>query len=301
MLRRSLLAPVICLIVMGYIGTSFSPLQARTTEKNTKPTDIARQHREKQQVMMDDQDTPATRETIEKVPEHKGTQPKHSLKKKKKSAKPKKAVTHKKAGRKTNLVKHTTRPSQNHGNKKTGALSGSDYLSSLTLLGQQASDLWLAKDNPEVYRSLRRAELTGDLDKLTLNILYSAYRCLGTPYRYGGTTPAGFDCSGFVQHVFGENGITLGRSSRDQAQEGIPIELSELKPGDLIFFTMRPKKHSSVDHVGLYIGNGQFIHASSYRYREIIIEDLESGAFINRLVGARRILEYTSNEALVIE
>jgi len=64
---------------------------------------------------------------------------------------------------------------------------------------------------------------------------------------------------------------------------------------------MRPKKHNSIDHVGLYIGNGRFIHASSYRSREITIENLESGVFFNRLVGARRVLEHAGTEAMVIE
>ena len=300
MLRRFLLAPVICLILVGFMGTSFSPLQARTTEKSVKPTDIARQHREKQQVIQDNPDTPAPQEGINKASQHKNTSIKHPVKKKT-SARSKKAVTNKKRGSKKRVANHSIPPSQRPGNRKSGGPSGNTHLSALTLPGQQPSDLWLARDNPEAYKVLKKEELTGDLDKLTMNILYSAYRCLGTPYRYGGTTPSGFDCSGFVQHVFGENGISLGRSSRDQAREGIPIELSELKPGDLIFFNMRPKKHSSIDHVGLYIGNGQFIHASSYRSREITIEELESGSYLNRLVGARRVLEYTSNEAVVIE
>lgn len=299
MLRKFLLAPVICLIVMGFIGASFSPLLARTTEKNIKPSDIARQHREKQQVVEDGTATPAQQQAVNKTPKSKTTS-KHSVKKKKPS-KSRKTTAHKKSSRKKRLARHTTRPPQQNSTMNSGSLAGNDALCRLTFPDRQPSDLWLAKDNPDAYRNLKREELLGDLDKLTLNILYSAYRCLGSPYRYGGTTPAGFDCSGFVQHVFGENGITLGRSSRDQAQEGVPVDLSELKPGDLIFFNMRPKKHNSIDHVGLYIGNGRFIHASSYHAREITIEELENGSYLNRLVGARRVLEYTSNEAMVIE
>ncbi len=301
MLRRTLLAPVICLIIAGFIVASHSPLQARTTDKNIKPTDIARQHREKQ-AGQDAPDASVSQGATDKASQHKGSSTKPSVKKRKKSGTSQKAVViHKKSARSTNHAKHAAVHSKKRGNSNAGTTSGKDRLASLNLPDRQPSDLWLAKDSPEIHRALRQEELTNDLDKLTLNILYSAYRYLGAPYRYGGTSPSGFDCSGFVQHVFGENGITLGRSSRDQAQEGIPVAFSELRPGDLIFFNMRPKKHNSIDHVGLYIGNGRFIHASSYRSREITIENLESGVFFNRLVGARRVLEHAGTEAMVIE
>lgn len=302
MLRRSLLAPVICLIVMGFVGTSFSPLQARTMEKNVKPSEMAREHREKQYSAPNRADVPAAYRSADKAKAHKKKTDAPSVKKKSKPSASRKAAVHgKKSGSKKRIARHATKPLQRNIAVGSGSLQGTDSLSLPAISGQEPSDIWLAKDNPMAYRALRREELRGNLDKLTLNILHSAYRCLGIPYRYGGTTTAGFDCSGFVQHVFGENGITLGRSSRDQAREGVPVEISDLKPGDLVFFTMRPKRHNSIDHVGLYIGNGQFIHASSYRSREITIEDLESGSYLTKLVGARRILEYTSDEAIVIE
>lgn len=307
MQKKILLAPVICMIVMGFIGAPFSPLLARTTDKNAKPTDIARQHMESQ---ISDQDQMGRDRSVMKASQKQTSNAKKGKKKtgiSKKGARKKslnKAVLNsrdKRSTKKTRSVKHGDSTPTYPSPGLTDFSPESACLSSLMPPQQQPSDLWLAKDNPAAYGLLKQEELNGDLDKLTLNILYSAYRCLGTPYRYGGTTPSGFDCSGFVQYVFGENGITLGRSSRDQAREGVPIQLSELKPGDLIFFNMRQKKHSSIDHVGLYIGNGQFIHASSYRSREITIENLENGSYMNRLVGARRILEYPSNESVVIE
>lgn len=78
---------------------------------------------------------------------------------------------------------------------------------------------------------------------------------------YGGTTPAGFDCSGFTQYVFAKHGISLPRVSRDQFKVGTAVSFSNLKPGDLIFFSIA--KNRTVDHVGIYVGNGQFINASS--------------------------------------
>lgn len=151
----------------------------------------------------------------------------------------------------------------------------------------QISDSWLVKAAVE-----SRDESTSepqDADGLAYKVLETAYNYLGVRYRYGGTTPEGFDCSGFVRYVFSENGIQLGRSSRDQAQAGMHVPLSALKPGDLIFFNMHSRKHHRIDHVGLYIGDGQFIHAASSRSRQIMISDLKSVHYQNRVVTARRI------------
>lgn len=155
----------------------------------------------------------------------------------------------------------------------------------------QFSDLWLAKDSPETYKKQMDDE---NLDDQTRSVLESAYKYIGTPYRWGGTTPDGFDCSGFVRYVFNENGIPLGRSSHVQVQEGKPVRLSDLKPGDLIFFKMRHRRRdrSHVNHVGLYVGNNKFIHAASNsRNHEITVEDLESNHYLPRIVAARRVLE----------
>lgn len=156
----------------------------------------------------------------------------------------------------------------------------------------QPSDLRLAKDRPDTYKEL--LSLEQQPDDLTFKVLSSAYSCIGIPYRHGGTTPDGFDCSGFIRYVFRENGIRLGRSSRDQAQDGRPVLFSELKPGDLIFFSMHPRRRNSfhIDHVGLYVGNGRFIHASGNRRApEIRVEGLESNDYLPKIVEIRRILD----------
>lgn len=92
-------------------------------------------------------------------------------------------------------------------------------------------------------------------------IIATAKQYIGVNYVYGGTTPAGFDCSGFVQYVFAKNGITLPRVSRDQYKIGTSVSFSSLKAGDLVFFSLA--KNGIVDHVGIDVGNGQFINASS--------------------------------------
>jgi cell wall-associated NlpC family hydrolase len=88
-----------------------------------------------------------------------------------------------------------------------------------------------------------------------------AAQLVGKPYRYGGASPStGFDCSGLVQWSYAQAGRKLPRSTDDQRVVAQRIRVSELRPGDLVFFDQEGKKHG---HVGIYIGNGEFVHAPS--------------------------------------
>jgi cell wall-associated NlpC family hydrolase len=123
-------------------------------------------------------------------------------------------------------------------------------------------------------------------------VLATADRYVGTRYRYGGESPAeGFDCSGFVQFVFGRNGMELPRTSRQQASAGRagPREIAALRPGDLMFFATSGRR---IDHVAIYAGDGRIIHASSgagrVRYDEIGTDRGEW--YLRRFVTARRML-----------
>lgn len=110
---------------------------------------------------------------------------------------------------------------------------------------------------------------------------------LGIRYRRGGTSPeSGFDCSGFVSHVFREGlGLILPRSSKEMSKSGEVVARDELKPGDLVFFnTMR----SAFSHVGIYLGENQFVHAPRAGGR-VRIEDLRDGYWVKRFNGARRV------------
>lgn len=110
---------------------------------------------------------------------------------------------------------------------------------------------------------------------------------IGVPYRYGGDSPqAGFDCSGFVDHVYRHTlGISLPRSSDRISLMGRPVSASELRPGDLVFFNTLRRKFS---HVGIYLGGDRFIHAPSSGGR-VRTEDMGENYWRKRYNGARRI------------
>ena len=122
--------------------------------------------------------------------------------------------------------------------------------------------------------------------ELAASIIAMGKKYIGVPYKWAGTTPKGFDCSGFVMYVFGAHGITLPHNSRSMYSHGTSVAKKDLKPGDLVFFYGSNK--SVINHVGIYIGNGQFIHASSSK--GITITGLESSYYVNHYYGAKRIL-----------
>jgi len=118
-------------------------------------------------------------------------------------------------------------------------------------------------------------------------LLATALALRGTPYSNGGSEPSrGFDCSGFVQWVFGQNGTALPREVREQYAEGRRISRDDVQPGDLVFFET---VSSGASHVGIALGGGEFVHAPSSR-GVVRVERYTSGYWATRWVGARRIV-----------
>jgi len=119
--------------------------------------------------------------------------------------------------------------------------------------------------------------------KMPRSLTSSALRFLGVPYVFGGTSTSGFDCSGFVQHVFAMLGIGLPRTADAQYDAGRPA-VGGPRPGDLVFFDT----YGGVSHVGIYLGKGQFVHASSSH--GVMVSHLSDSYWAARYVGAKRLI-----------
>ena len=137
------------------------------------------------------------------------------------------------------------------------------------------------------YITITTEPTTASSSALGEQIVALAKQYLGTPYVLGGNGPSSFDCSGFTKYIYAQFGYTLNRTATDQLQNGVSISRDELQPGDLVFFKYNTSK--PVSHVGIYIGGGEFIHASTNRYM-VQIDQMNSGHYDNVFVYARRIL-----------
>jgi cell wall-associated NlpC family hydrolase len=149
----------------------------------------------------------------------------------------------------------------------------------------QADETVMAEGgDPEAFTSVAPRAWPAQAEELVLR----AVAMLGVDYRYGGTSPdKGFDCSGFVSHVFGDAlGIALPHNAYAQSRAGQPIASAELRPGDLVFFNTLRRTFS---HVGIYIGNNRFIHAPRSG-QAIKITQFNHPYWAHRFNGARRVL-----------
>lgn len=137
------------------------------------------------------------------------------------------------------------------------------------------------------------ARVSASAARTARRIIASGEEFIGTPYVWGGSTPRGFDCSGFVQYVFREHGVELPRTSRQMAHAGVsvPVRIPSLAPGDLMLFS---GSTSTIAHVAIYAGNGRILHSSSSGHGVGYdrLDDTRRGRyFVSHFVAARRVIE----------
>ena len=149
------------------------------------------------------------------------------------------------------------------------------------------------KANPVVtsarLEEVKELSSSNDLSKMSVKerLMLFAKKMLHLPYKFGGNGAIGVDCSAYVQKVYGIAGVTIPRSAREQFRVGESVDKEELSIGDLVFFRTYA---SFPSHVGIYLGNNLFIHASS-RSKKITIDSLESPYYFKRFIGAKRLIE----------
>ena len=141
----------------------------------------------------------------------------------------------------------------------------------------------------ETYRAIMGREIAtsrGDgSSSLVRRVVQTSLRYQGVPYVFGGASPNGFDCSGFTRYIFAQAGVYLPRAADEQYEVGQSVSYNRLQPGDLVYFSTY---ESGASHVGIYLGNGQFISATSSR--GIAIARIDGGYWGDRYLGARRVL-----------
>ncbi len=149
---------------------------------------------------------------------------------------------------------------------------------------------WIAVRLPD-HRSgwVQSGDVAFDSPRLTVpEMLEFSKRFLGLPYTWGGTSTFGYDCSGFVQMLERQRGVSLPRDAQPQADwtGAIPVERKDLAPGDLLYFGSSAKH---ITHTGVYLGNGKFIDATTYKTPMVRVDDLDEPHWTNLLVAIRRV------------
>lgn len=201
----------------------------------------------------------------------------------------KKAIENKATANKSSL-NTTTKTAVSKPKSKTSTnstVSSSTKTTSKTTTSKTTSSTTLSKSTTATDKST--ATNRGTTSTVTSTkasaVISTAKSFMGVPYVWGGTTPSGFDCSGYIQYVLGKNGISVPRTAAEQYKVGTSVSKSNLRTGDLVFFTTYKEGPS---HLGFYLGEGKFIHASSSK--GVTISSLSSDYYSSRYIGAKRVI-----------
>ena len=165
----------------------------------------------------------------------------------------------------------------------------SSILDELALNIQNSMDMDLSGSKELTTESLEVGESWVAFTKKD-EILETAKEYLGVKYIWAANGPSAFDCSGYTKYVYKKNGITIPRYSGHQANVGVKVSYDELQEGDLVFFDTAKGFRKKVNHVGIYIGNNQFIHASSAQKRVMITSFSQKKFYKNRFLHGRRLI-----------
>lgn len=195
------------------------------------------------------------------------------------------------------LLSQTASTSSSSGSSSSNSSSGNSFMNILMglLLGKLFSNMTSTGSSNAATPPVSINKIAGLPDTSTDSasaqatatgnaLITTAKKYMGVPYVWGGTTTEGFDCSGFTQYVMKQNGITIPRTAAEQYATGTPVDKSQLRVGDLVFFTTYKEGAS---HVGFYMGDGKFIHASSAN-EQVTISNLGDTYYVEHYIGARR-------------
>lgn len=163
-----------------------------------------------------------------------------------------------------------------------------EYLARMAEAARKRSDR--IAEAKEAAKKVGETYKVSEIDKQKL--LEDAKYFKGGKYVWGGTTPEGFDCSGYVQYLYKKHNINLPRTAWEQSKQGHFVNMENLQKGDLLFFLTDKKRGIPITHVGIYLGNGNFIHAASKK-QGIIISPLTHGSYAETFVSARRVTQRT--------
>lgn len=177
-----------------------------------------------------------------------------------------------------------------HKNTSTAEIDGASRKHSSLNEGASATTTEQARlEKAKEAKKFREANEERKRVDAAQEVIDTARSQLGTPYRYGGTSPStGFDCSGFLVWSFSKHGIKLPRSSREQLHAGIPVDKDNLKPGDILIYSRRIGSRRST-HAGLYIGDGKFIH-SPHAGSSVRIDNAFDNHYSKRFIAGRRVI-----------
>lgn len=142
-----------------------------------------------------------------------------------------------------------------------------------------------------------REESINSRSDIVDNVEWRAKELLGRKYVWGATGPRTYDCSGFTQKIYRDAGIRIPRVSRDQAKVGEYISFNNLRRGDLMFFDTHKHRSGKVTHVGIYLGNGNFIHASSAAKKIVIFNFNKKTFYKKRFLWGRRLINTNTHLA----